>query len=117
MAVYVDDARHPFGRMIMCHMWADSLAELLDMATKIGVAHKWIQKPPKARWIHFDISLGKKQLALRSGAILTDKYGPVEHVARLQCCDQNPEIREKAQKQLERIVDLRARANPETLFA
>lgn len=85
MTVYVDDVRHKFGRMVMCHMWADSHDELLAMATRIGINPKWLQQPPKASWVHFDISLGKKQLALNAGAILTDKYGPVEHLARLRC--------------------------------
>lgn len=31
MTVYVDDVRLPFGRMIMCHLWADTLPELLAM--------------------------------------------------------------------------------------
>ncbi len=77
MAVFVDDVRHGFGRMVMCHMWADSMDELLGMATRIGVAHRWLQTPPKASWIHFDISLSKKAAAIRHGAILTDRYGPV----------------------------------------
>ena len=83
MAVYVDDVRHSFGRMVMCHMWADTSDELLSMADRIGVSRKWLQIPPKASWMHFDISLGKKALALAAGAILTDRYGPVEHCARL----------------------------------
>ncbi|MGA2491888.1 MAG: DUF4031 domain-containing protein [Roseiarcus sp.] len=83
MTVYVDDVRHSFGRMIMCHMWADSLDDLLAMADAIGVQRKWLQRPPKASWIHFDVSLGVKAKALRRGAILTDKFGPVEHCARL----------------------------------
>ena len=83
MAVYVDDVRHPYAGMKMCHMWADSLDELLAMADCIGVARRWLQQPPKASWIHFDIALSKKALALKAGAILTDRYGPVEHVARL----------------------------------
>lgn len=84
MTVYVDDVRHKFGRMVMCHMWADSLPELLAMADGIGVQRKWLQQPPKASWVHFDISLGMKAKALAVGAVLTDKYGPVEHVARLR---------------------------------
>jgi hypothetical protein len=82
MTVYVDDVRHRYGRMIMCHMWADTLEELLAIADAIGIARKWLQQPPKASWIHFDISLGKKAEALARGAVLTDKYGPSEHVAR-----------------------------------
>lgn len=84
MTVYVDDVRHRFGRMVMCHMWADSLPELLAMADRIGVARKWLQQPPKASWVHFDIALSRKALAIDAGAVLTDKYGPVEHVARLR---------------------------------
>lgn len=91
MAVYVDDVRHKFGRMVMCHMWADTLDELMAMADKIGVQRKWIEGHPtlsfgehrNASWIHFDVSLGAKAKALAAGAILTDKYGPSEHTARL----------------------------------
>ena len=97
MSVYVDNVRHKFGRMIMCHMWADTLEELFVMADKIGVARKWLQQPPKASWVHFDISLGKKELAIRNGAILTDKYGPLEHRAKLT----------GDQKMIERIAQLR----------
>lgn len=83
MAVYIDDVRHHYKRMIMCHMWADSEDELLTMADRIGVARKWIQRPPQASWVHFDISRGPRALAIAAGAILTDKYGPLEHLARL----------------------------------
>jgi predicted DNA-binding transcriptional regulator AlpA len=83
MTVYVDDVRHAFGRMILCHMWADSLPELLAMADLIGVQRRWLQQPPRASWVHFDIALVKKSLAIAAGAVLTDRFGPVEHVARL----------------------------------
>lgn len=83
MSVYIDNVRHAYGNMIMCHMWADSLNELLLMADTIGVQRRWLQKPPKASWVHFDIALSKKQLALNAGAILTDMFGPAEHVAKL----------------------------------
>lgn len=90
MTVYVDDVQHPFGNMIMCHMWADTLDELFAMADRIGVQRKWLQGHPtlslpqfrKASWVHFDIALSKKTLAIKAGAVLTDKYGPVEFEAR-----------------------------------
>jgi hypothetical protein len=68
--------------MIMCHMWADSMPELMDMATAIGVQHRWLQKPPAASWVHFDISLKKKAMAIERGAILTDMFGPMEFLAK-----------------------------------
>jgi hypothetical protein len=77
MTVYVDDVRHNFGRMVMCHMWADTEEELFAMVDKIGVQRKRIQRPPEASWVHFDISIGKKRQAIKFGAIMTDKYGPI----------------------------------------
>lgn len=68
MSVYVDDMRAPFGRLIMCHMIADSTKELLAMADRIGVARKWIQKEGTPRE-HFDIALSKRALAVKAGAI------------------------------------------------
>ena len=82
MTVYVDDVRHRFGRMIMCGLWSDSMDELYAMVDRIGVARKWLQQPPKASWVHFDISLDKKALAIAAGAVLTDKYGPLEFLAK-----------------------------------
>ena len=83
MTVYVDPARHPYGRMLMCHMWADTLEELLTMAKTIGVDARWLQKPPRARWVHFDVCKSKRALAVKAGAVETDKYGPSLHVAKL----------------------------------
>ena len=54
--------------MIMCHMVADSTAELLAMVDKIGVQRRWIQHAGTTRE-HFDISLGKRAHAIRNGAI------------------------------------------------
>lgn len=66
--VYVDDMKAKYGRMIMCHMIADTSEELLEMAKRIGVNQKWIQYAgtPKE---HFDICLTKKEKALKFGAI------------------------------------------------
>jgi len=84
MTVYVDDVRHAYGRMQMCHMWADSPDELHAMADRIGVARKWFQRPPKASWEHYDVCMSKAALARKFGAVLTDKFGPLEHVSRLK---------------------------------
>jgi hypothetical protein len=67
MSVYVDNMRAPYGRMIMCHMIADSRAELDAMAVSIGVARRWIQKPGEAEE-HYDISLTARAAAVRRGA-------------------------------------------------
>ncbi len=99
MAVYVDDARNPFGRYLMCHMWADTLEELLAMVDRIGIKRKYLQQPPKASWVHFDVCQSKRALAIDAGAIVTDKYGPSEHVAKLR----------GNQKMLDAIAEIRAR--------
>ncbi len=62
MTVYVDDMRAQFGRMVMCHMIADTDAELRSMARAIGVAERWHQGN------HFDICLSKRALAVAAGA-------------------------------------------------
>ncbi|WP_026986530.1 DUF4031 domain-containing protein [Fodinicurvata fenggangensis] len=82
MAVYVDDVAIPYGRMKMCHMWADSREELLAMADRIGVARRWLQQPPKASWVHFDISQSKRAMAVQDGAVECDRYEALAHAGR-----------------------------------
>lgn len=67
MAVYVDDPICPYGRMMMCHMLADSTDELLAMADAIGVNRKWIQFAGTLRE-HFDICKSKRAKAIAAGA-------------------------------------------------
>lgn len=63
MTVYVDDMQAKFGRMVMCHMMADSEDELHAMASKIGVKRKWFQGD------HYDIALSKRAQAVKHGAV------------------------------------------------
>ncbi|WP_260927444.1 DUF4031 domain-containing protein [Novosphingobium sp. 9] len=117
MTCYVDDVRHRFGNMVMCHLWADTLDELLAMVDRIGVQRKWIQGHPTlsfgkhrhASWVHFDIALSKKQLAIQAGAVLTDRYGPVEHTARLALRSDDADCRERAERKLATIAEIRGR--------
>jgi hypothetical protein len=68
MPVYVDNMRASFGRMVMCHMLADTDSELHAMADNIGVARRWHQAPPKHD-SHYDIALSKRAIAVAAGAI------------------------------------------------
>lgn len=77
MAVYVDDMQAKYGRMVMCHMLADTEQELHAMADAIGVARRWHQYPgtPKS---HYDICVSKKVKAISLGAIQIDRSQLVE---------------------------------------
>ena len=79
MAVYVDNYGAAFGRMVMCHMIADSRDELLAMVDRIGVQRKWIQKAG-THWEHFDICLSKRTKAVAAGAI---ELSPKDLVRRM----------------------------------
>jgi len=68
VTVYVDDMRAPYGRMIMCHMIADTDGELHAMAQRVGVARKWHQAPPRHD-SHYDICLAMRAKALSAGAV------------------------------------------------
>ncbi|WP_081284722.1 DUF4031 domain-containing protein [Chromobacterium subtsugae] len=78
MAVYVDDMRAQYGRMIMCHMLADTDEELHAMAARIGVARRWHQSASTPH-SHYDVCLAKRAAAVRLGALEIDRAG----VARL----------------------------------
>lgn len=81
MTVYVDNMNATYGRMKMCHMFADSTDELLAMADKIGVQRKWLQHPGSYRE-HFDICLSKKNKALEAGAVEIDYPSDVAELMR-----------------------------------
>jgi hypothetical protein len=66
VSVYVDGERNGFGRMVMCHMWADTLAELHEMAAKIGMRREWFQP---LSFPHYDVSLSRRAAAVSNGAI------------------------------------------------
>ncbi|MEW3774014.1 DUF4031 domain-containing protein [Pseudomonas aeruginosa] len=81
MAVYVDNMNATYGRMKMCHMFADSDAELLAMADKIGVQRRWHQFPGTIK-SHFDTCLSKKAKAIECGATEIDYPNDVSELIR-----------------------------------
>jgi Protein of unknown function (DUF4031) len=87
MGVYVDGQRARFGRMIMCHMVADTLNELHAMAEQIGMKRQWFQASPPASTPHYDLSLSRRALAVSAGAIEVDGCGLVEVIRRLRAAD------------------------------
>lgn len=56
--------------MIMCHMVADTIAELHAMAAAIGMRRAWFQP---LSFPHYDVSLARRRLALVKGAIELDR--------------------------------------------
>lgn len=81
MSVYVDDMEAPYGRMIMCHMVADTHQELMAMASDLGLRHRYIQKAGTPEE-HFDISKGKRALAVKRGARVVTRRELVQIIQR-----------------------------------
>jgi hypothetical protein len=81
VTVYVDQARNPLGRMIMCHMVADTLDELHAMAAAIGMRPEWFQ--PRS-FPHYDVSQTRRTAALKLGAVEVDRRELVSIIRRLR---------------------------------
>jgi len=89
MSVYVDKAVNQYGRMVMCHLIADTPDELHAMADRIGVARKWFQDPRtiNVSTPHYDICKSKRALAVAAGAIECDRTEFVAAVRRIRTAD------------------------------
>ena len=90
MSVYVDEPVHTYGRMIMCHMLADTDAELHDMADRIGIARKWHQKAGTPH-SHYDICKSKRVTAIKFGAIEADRKKVGEIIKAKRAATSAPE--------------------------
>ena len=71
MSVYVDYNQsclpcRSWRYKTVCHMMADTIKELHEMARLIGLKKAWFQN---TRFPHYDLTPGKRFLAIREGAI------------------------------------------------
>lgn len=82
MSVYVDSATNGLGRMIMCHMIADTPEELREMAVKLGLNPRWFQASASAP--HYDIAKGKRMLAISNGAVVLDRRQFVDKLREIK---------------------------------
>ena len=80
MSVYVDNPNGRLGRMVMCHLLADTLDELHAMDDTIGVARRHFQGD--ASTPHYDICKSKRTLAVKHGAVEADRRLVVEIIRR-----------------------------------
>jgi hypothetical protein len=81
MAVYVDRMRAPYRGMVMCHMIADTHAELMAMAARLGLDPSWLQKAGTPRE-HFDLAASKRRLAVHDGAQEISRKTLVQIISR-----------------------------------
>lgn len=86
MPVYVDKARNNLGRMIMCHMIADTPDELHAMAAAIGMKPEWFQS---SKFPHYDVSVSRRSLAIKLGAIELDRRQIVMAMRRIRQSNSN----------------------------
>lgn len=67
ISVYVDVLmNHGWSLGPSCHMYADTLDELHEIAAKIGMKRSWFQDK---RLKHYDLVASKRRLAVAHGAI------------------------------------------------
>jgi hypothetical protein len=84
MPVYVDEPVWAFRNMMMCHMIADTPAELHEMADRIGIQRRWFQEPPKASFWHYDVARARRDIAVAAGAVECDRNEFVGHLRRIR---------------------------------
>jgi hypothetical protein len=57
-----------FNFYSFCHLTADNLEELLEFSKKLSLKETWLQESRNGTK-HFDITLNKRKLAIKLGAI------------------------------------------------
>lgn len=94
MTVYVDDAMIPATvpngvashTSTWSHLMADTRHELIEFAARLGLRRAWLQDKPSG--VHYDLTFGKREQAIRMGAVpikvRTPEWVAVVQTARAQ---------------------------------
>lgn len=117
MAVYVDPLHWQYGRLQVCHLWADDLPDLLSTADAVGVPRRLLRGHPAlsvpffrtAAWVHFQIGAAARRQAVHIGALETDTFGPEVHRLRPLLCSPHPDIQDAAARRLADVAQTRFR--------
>jgi hypothetical protein len=81
MSVYVNKLRTRYGGLTLCHLLADTLPELHDMARRLGLGPELFQQD---RIPHYDLSRARRDQAIADGAKVIDRH----QLAELMLCYQ-----------------------------
>lgn len=103
MAVYVDNSRLAWRGKSWCHLVADSVTELHDFASQLGLKREWFQD--KTMYPHYDVTVGLQQRALALGAQAGDKHTIITCAKQLRAELTN-------RRRLERELELPAEEAP-----
>lgn len=84
-----------------CHMTADTLEELHEMADKIGMRREWFQPAARLHHCHYDLVPSRRARAVALGAV---EVKAMEHARQLQADGRveilaPPEVREAARRE------------------
>ncbi|GHH60929.1 MULTISPECIES: DUF4031 domain-containing protein [Gammaproteobacteria] len=72
MAVYIDDAVHPWRGQRWAHLLADTLDELHAMAARLGIPRRAFQN--KLSGAHYDVTAEMREQAILFGAIPISRH-------------------------------------------
>ncbi len=76
MAVYVDDAVHPWRGERWAHLMADTLPELHAMAQRLGIPWRAFQNRPSGA--HYDVPSALRETAIALGARAISRHADRE---------------------------------------
>ncbi len=92
MSVYLDDAMIPWRGKRWCHLYADTLAELLEFADGIALKRSWLQNGDGHGLPHFDVTGSKLDAAVMAGAVhVTPGDGTYRRLRREQTAAEEPQ--------------------------